>query len=128
MQKGQQVAVTTISNASNYNGKFNTASPAAGIETDNHARMRLTTMERISRNHYDPFSATKAFPAVSVSRCEMSLLFFFHDARRTINIIISSVAPIHRDESTAARDLSQVHSRGKYLYKLCFLKCRLPVL
>ena len=50
MQKGQQVAVTTISNASNYNGKFNTASPAAGIETDNHARMRLTTMERISRN------------------------------------------------------------------------------
>ena len=119
MQKGQQVAVTTISNASNYNGKFNTASPAAGIETDNHARMRLTTMERISRNHYDPFSSTKAFPAVSVSvsRCEMSLLFFFHDARRTINIIISSVAPIHRDESTAARDLShsQVHSRGKYI-------------
>ena len=37
-----QVAVTTISNASNYNGKFNTASPAAGIETDNHARMHAT--------------------------------------------------------------------------------------
>lgn len=37
-----------------------------------------------------------------MSRREKSLLFF-HDARRTINIIISSVALILRDESTTQR-------------------------
>ena len=62
MQEGQQVAVTTISNASNYNGKFNTASPAAGIETDNHARMRLTTMERISRKPLRSFLIDESVP------------------------------------------------------------------